>query len=399
MTSNVESRAVVKAVNADDSGVDLHLRSNDEHMNTVISTPTSSQQSESPKRHVANGKFATDKHTESATKRIHKPPAKWRAVVTLVVLCLVNALNYMDRFTLPAVLDQLIAEFSIDYATTGLLQTVFVCSYMIVSPIFGYLGDHHNRIYIIAGGVAFWSCITLASSFVPSDMFAVFALTRALVGVGEASYVTVAPSLIGDLFAGERRSTAIAFFALTTPIGSGLGYVVGGYVAQASGSWRWALRVTPPLGVICVILTIILVREPERGAADRIAEQKQHLAERQNADSSNCAKTDADSPMDADSPHDAESPRHADVESNGVESDALLRSNSNEVELHSGVTDSGAELKLTESIKNGMIVETHDECRPMNGDVSCASKANKQGRLRVWLADIVYLLRMYVGVH
>ena len=64
--------------------------------------------------------------------------------------------------------------YDVNQAQLGLLQTSFIVSYMIFSPIFGYLGDRYNRKYIMAGGILFWSVITLAGSFIPADVSRLF---------------------------------------------------------------------------------------------------------------------------------------------------------------------------------------------------------------------------------
>ncbi len=87
-------------------------------------------------------------------------------------------------------------------------------------------------------------------------------------GIGEASYSCIAPTIIGDLFTDQRRTTMLAIFYLATPVGSGLGYIVGSNIAAAFNDWRWALRFTPPLGFVCVILLIFFVDEPKRGEAE-----------------------------------------------------------------------------------------------------------------------------------
>ena len=86
--------------------------------------------------------------------------------------------------------------------------------------------------------------------------------------MGEASYSCVAPTIIGDLFTGETRTNMLAVFFIAVPFGSGLGYIVGSGVAKLFGGWQWALRVTPPLGLISIILLIFLVEEPKRGGAE-----------------------------------------------------------------------------------------------------------------------------------
>lgn len=188
--------------------------------------------------------------------------------IIVFILCIVNLLNYIDRFTCAGVLSDIQKYFNIQNAESGLLQTLFICSYMILAPLFGYLGDRYSRKWIIIFGISFWSLMTFLGSFVPADKFWLFALMRSLVGVGEASYSCVAPTIIGDLFTNELRTKVLAVFYLAVPVGSGLGYIIGSNIATAFGDWRWALRMTPPLGLLCVLLLIFVVKDPTRGGAD-----------------------------------------------------------------------------------------------------------------------------------
>ncbi|KAI1884741.1 hypothetical protein AGOR_G00229630 [Albula goreensis] len=199
-----------------------------------------------------------------------------RAVLTVVVLCYVNLLNYMDRFTVAGVLPDIEQFFGIDDSKSGLLQTVFICSYMFLAPIFGYLGDRYNRKLIMCVGISFWAVVTLASSYTPKGYFWVLLLTRGLVGVGEASYSTIAPTIIADLFIKEKRTRMLSIFYFAIPVGSGLGYIVGSKVDDLAQDWHWALRVTPGLGLIAVLLLILVVKEPKRGAIEARPEHSLH---------------------------------------------------------------------------------------------------------------------------
>ncbi|XP_063791423.1 protein spinster homolog 1 [Pseudophryne corroboree] len=193
-----------------------------------------------------------------------------RSVIIVMILFYINLLNYMDRFTVAGVLPDIENAFQIKDSDSGLVQTVFICSYMVLAPVFGYLGDRYNRKYIMCCGISFWSVVTLCSSFIPKQHFPLFLLTRGLVGVGEASYSTIAPTLIADLFVADQRSRMLSFFYFAIPVGCGLGYILGSKVTSAaSGDWHWALRVTPALGLIAVLLLVIFVKEPPRGAVER----------------------------------------------------------------------------------------------------------------------------------
>lgn len=92
---------------------------------------------------------------------------------------------------------------------------------MVCAPIFGYLGDRYSRKWIMILGVALWSGTTFAGSFM--SQYGYFLTFRALVGIGEASYSTIAPTLISDYFIHDMRSKMLAMFYFAIPVGSGLG--------------------------------------------------------------------------------------------------------------------------------------------------------------------------------
>lgn len=119
------------------------------------------------------------------------------------------------------VLDDIQKEFIIGDDLGGLLQTAFVISYMVCAPIFGYLGDRYSRRWIMILGVALWSGTTLLGSFMSN--YTSFLVFRGLVGIGEASYSTIAPTLISDLFVHDVRSKMLALFYFAIPVGSGFG--------------------------------------------------------------------------------------------------------------------------------------------------------------------------------
>ncbi|RZF42670.1 hypothetical protein LSTR_LSTR001465 [Laodelphax striatellus] len=189
-----------------------------------------------------------------------------REWITIAVLCYVNLINYMDRYTIAGILDLIRTHFNISDDKVGLLQTAFVISYMLFAPLFGYLGDRCSRRAIMAAGVFLWSLTTLLGSYM--DDYFWFLFFRALVGVGEASYSTIAPTIISDLFVHDMRSKMLALFYFAIPVGSGLGYIVGAKTADAMGEWQYALRVTPIMGAVAVILILLLMQDPARGESE-----------------------------------------------------------------------------------------------------------------------------------
>lgn len=90
---------------------------------------------------------------------------------------------------------------------------------MVAAPIFGYLGDRFNRKVILSCGIFFWSAVTFSSSFIPQQHFWLLVLSRGLVGIGEASYSTIAPTIIGDLFTKNTRTLMLSVFYFAIPLG------------------------------------------------------------------------------------------------------------------------------------------------------------------------------------
>ncbi|XP_066551398.1 sphingosine-1-phosphate transporter SPNS2 isoform X2 [Amia ocellicauda] len=207
-----------------------------------------------------------------------KPGQKFRAallrcrspVAAAGILSFGNVLNYMDRYTVAGVLLDIQQHFQVKDSEAGLLQTVFICSFMVAAPIFGYLGDRFNRKIILSCGIFFWSAVTLSSSFITKEYYWLFVLSRGLVGIGESSYSSISPTIIGDLFTNNTRTMMLSIFYFAIPLGSGLGYILGSSAKQAAGDWHWALRVSPVMGMTAGSLILFFVPEPKRGHADQL---------------------------------------------------------------------------------------------------------------------------------
>lgn len=185
----------------------------------------------------------------------------------LAALTGLNALNYLDRYVGAATLPLMLASLSISDAAGGLLQSAFILTYALVCPFIGWAGDRTPRMRLAAAGVFVWSAATVASGLAPS--YAVLLAARAIVGVGEASYAVVTPSLLSDCYPPERRARVLGIFYAAIPVGSALGYVVGGLVGEHVG-WREAFFVAGAPGVVLAFV-LLMLREPRRGAHDTAA--------------------------------------------------------------------------------------------------------------------------------
>ena len=226
-----------------------------------------------------------------------------RATVALVLLILINLFNYIDRQVLSAVESRIEETFfpEADFpykplteeqkaeqdkgekvvrvredptieGQMGFLNTAFMVTYILIAPLFGLLADRMPRWTLVGIGVIGWSLATGATGL--AGTFAVMVLTRCLVGVGEAAYGPVAPTMISDLYPVEKRGKMMSYFYAAIPVGSALGYVLGGQMtslaayfslpgAEEGGDWRWAFYVVVPPGLL-LGLWCFFMREPSR---------------------------------------------------------------------------------------------------------------------------------------
>lgn len=146
----------------------------------------------------------------------------------------------------------------------GRLVTAFMIGYFLTSPLFGFLGDRASRKWLIAAGIFVWSIGTVLTGF--AGLFSLLLLYRVLVGVGEASYATISPSLISDVYGPDKRNNALTIFYAAIPVGAALGNIFGGLISAEYG-WRYAFILAGAPGIALSVL-LLPFDEPRRGAAD-----------------------------------------------------------------------------------------------------------------------------------
>lgn len=184
--------------------------------------------------------------------------------VALALLTALNFFNYIDRYVLPAVQPLVQKELHRNDADMGWLTSVFFFFYMCVAPVMGVLADRYQRRILIVIGAVLWSGATLLTA-VTSDYTSLL-VRHTLVGIGEASFVTIAPAFISDLFPEHRRGRMLAVFYLAIPMGTAMGYVLGGHLGPVYG-WRAPFMVAALPGFL-LAGALLFIPEPTRGRAD-----------------------------------------------------------------------------------------------------------------------------------
>ncbi len=203
-----------------------------------------------------------DQREGGSTEGLKRAPG---ARAALILLLSINLFNYVDRSILYSLSSTIQTEFGETNSAMGFLVTGFLLTYMIIAPIFGWLGDHWRRWVLIGIGVILWSLASGGSGL--ANSYSMLLLMRCLIGVGEAAYGPVAPTLISDLYPVATRGKVLAWFYAAIPVGSALGYVIGGLFATPD-RWHYAFLLTIPPGILLGVLCF-LMREPQRGLSDK----------------------------------------------------------------------------------------------------------------------------------
>ncbi len=189
----------------------------------------------------------------------------WTALILLTAL---NLLNYIDRSVLFAVQPLVQSEFHLTNTQVGYLTSAFLGFYMIAAPFTGPLADRYSRKKIIILGAIFWSALTLLTAV--THTYWELLIRHTLVGIGEATFVTIAPTFVADSFPENKRGRIFGVFYLAIPVGTAAGYLLGGKLGPYFG-WRYPFYIAAFPGFL-LALALLFIPEPPRGQYDSLKE-------------------------------------------------------------------------------------------------------------------------------
>lgn len=172
--------------------------------------------------------------------------AGWQWKV-LIVLTLINFLNYFDRLIIFPMFPLLKEEFGVSDFRLGLLGSVFIVVHSLAVLPFGYWSDRGSRQKFMSFGVFLWSAATMLSGV--ATTFRTLLLGRALVGVGEGAYAPAGTAMISDSFPSSFRARVQGVFNMGMLVGGVVGLAVGGLLTQWVG-WRYAFFLVGLPGIV-----------------------------------------------------------------------------------------------------------------------------------------------------
>ena len=192
-------------------------------------------------------------------------PSVAGAATALALLTALNFVNYIDRYILPGVQEQVKREFHVSDAALGSITFWFFVTYMLAAPLTGWLGDRLPRKPLIVLCALMISAVNVLTGTVHA--FDSLLLRHAVLGIGEASLGIYAPALLADFYPEEDRNRILTIFYTAIPVGAAIGYLIGEMVGGRWG-WRMPFYVSAVPGLLIAALILIFLHEPARGASD-----------------------------------------------------------------------------------------------------------------------------------
>ncbi len=184
----------------------------------------------------------------------------------LGLLFMVSFFNYMDRYMLAILMPAIAEDLNLSDTQIGIISGfAFTFVYASFGIPIARLADRFSRRTIVSLALSFWSLATAACGL--AQGFIQLTLARVMVGVGEAGASPPSHSLIADYFPVQKRAAALGIYSLGAPVGILIGFMLGGYLAEAY-SWRIALFVVGLPGLLLAAFLFLKLKEPPRGHSD-----------------------------------------------------------------------------------------------------------------------------------
>ncbi len=176
------------------------------------------------------------------------------------LLLVIYILNFVDRQVVNILAEPIKNDLGLlDWQLGAMSGLAFALFYSVLGLPIARMAETNNRPRIIAVSLALWSGFTAVCGL--AQNFTQLVLARIGVGIGEAGCTPPAHALITDYVPKEKRASALAFYHMGTPLGSLVGFALGGVVADAYG-WRAAFLVCGLPGLLLALVVAFTLVEP-----------------------------------------------------------------------------------------------------------------------------------------
>lgn len=188
------------------------------------------------------------------------PDFQKRAWLVVGLLFVIGALNYLDRIMITTMRTSLIEAMPMTDAQFGLLTSVFLWTYGLLSPFAGFLADRFNRSRVVIISLFIWSIVTWLTAY--SKTFEQLLATRILMGISESCYIPAALALISDYHRSSTRSLATGIHMTGINVGSSLGFL-GGMIAE-NRAWNTPFIFFGILGTAYAFIVAFILKDPPK---------------------------------------------------------------------------------------------------------------------------------------
>lgn len=206
--------------------------------------------------------------TGTLSQELKLPKGAWLVVA---LLFFIGALNYLDRIMITTMRESIIHAMPMSDAQFGLLTSVFLWTYGILSPFAGYLADKFNRSRVVIVSLLVWSAVTWLTAY--SKTYEQLLATRILMGISEACYIPAALALISDYHRNATRSLATGIHMTGIMLGSSLGFL-GGLLAE-NHTWNYVFIFFGVVGIVYSIVVALFLRDPVKNMDCTINEKSE----------------------------------------------------------------------------------------------------------------------------
>ena len=183
----------------------------------------------------------------------------------LILFSTINALVYIDRGAFSAVVPILQSNshggLNLNSVLAGTLGSSFILGYMITAPFFAHFAQFYHPEFLMCIWLAVWTCAVLATGL--STGYEMLLIARCFTGVGEASFICLAPPVILDTAPVEKKNIWIGIFYVAAVLGTAIGFIYGAEISALFGAWNYPFLIEVVLMLPLLIIFFFNYKDPK----------------------------------------------------------------------------------------------------------------------------------------